>query len=523
MTDGQGSGHASFFSRFWHGEYSLPFSYWVISFVGNALVIVVLGAMAAAFQGADFNPYVLAGYVLLIWLLVVGWSVFHLVGVWRSATRYREEKREQNKFAMWGTLAQIALILGGINLVSEVLKIGVPQLQEAWQIAFENDPSIPDYTIRVMRNGTELEIGGGFKYGLANDVEKVIHASPQVKVVHLNSIGGRLGEAKKLARLIRSRGLATYTSAQCASACTIAFAAGRERWVKAGARLGFHRGSFAGQDLGDAVRVDLLEAGYERSFVDRAVSYPADKMWYPSAEELVAAHAISGVVDDYRFAASGYGIRSGTEDFTRELRKEPLLRAIEQADSSAFANLASQYQQGYVEGVPEGVILNDIRTRIMFPLIRSRLLTADDQILIDYAKLIADEYDELAAVDAETCFTYAATGGDSAKAFNLLGTGLKQRDRRLSERILTSGAIRRSTPSQQELRAMSAKVLGKLVARYGEAEVRLLMDTATVKPPQYAAFCRIAAALYREYAQLPPMEAGSVLSAAFKLIGSDIK
>src|SRR5262245_25068224 len=123
-------------------EYSLPFSYWVVSVLGNVFIIALLAVMAATFQGSDFNPYTLAGYVLLVWLLVIGWSVFHLVGVWRSATRYRHDKRSQNRSPFWGILAQIALILGGINLVSQVLKDGVPQLREIWRVAFENDPSI---------------------------------------------------------------------------------------------------------------------------------------------------------------------------------------------------------------------------------------------------------------------------------------------------------------------------------------------------------------------------------------------
>src|SRR5262249_57665242 len=105
--------------------------------------------------------------------------------------------------------------------------------------AFKNDPCIPDYTIRVMRNGSELEIAGGFKYGLANDVEKVMQASPGVNVVHLNSIGGRVGEARRLARLIRAKGLTTYTSRQCLSACPIPLATPRESSIRAPAHLRF--------------------------------------------------------------------------------------------------------------------------------------------------------------------------------------------------------------------------------------------------------------------------------------------
>lgn len=87
----------------------------------------------------------------------------------------------------------------------------------------------------------------------------------------------------------------------------------------------------------------------------------------------MAAQVISGVVDNYKFAASGYGIRPGTEDFASELRKEPLFQAMKRADSSAFANLARRYQQRYIEGVPEGIIIDNMRTRTMIPLIRARL------------------------------------------------------------------------------------------------------------------------------------------------------
>jgi hypothetical protein len=46
-----------------------------------------------------------------------------------------------------------------------------------------------------MRNGTEIEISGGFKYGLNDDFLRILNAAPRVEVVHLNSLGGRIGEA----------------------------------------------------------------------------------------------------------------------------------------------------------------------------------------------------------------------------------------------------------------------------------------------------------------------------------------
>jgi len=43
-------------------------------------------------------------------------------------------------------------------------------------MSFLDDPDIPAYSIRVMRNGTEAEITGGFKYGLTDDFVKILNA-----------------------------------------------------------------------------------------------------------------------------------------------------------------------------------------------------------------------------------------------------------------------------------------------------------------------------------------------------------
>jgi hypothetical protein len=521
MIDSQNSQHRNFFSRFWRGGYSLPFSYWVISFLGNIVVSALLVALMGAFGSAEFNPYLTALYICLVWLLVLAWGIFNIVGVWRSATRYREEKVKQNKSAGWALLAQVALLASAFNLASEFIKSGVPQLQESWNLAFENDRSIPDYTLRVMRNGTELEIAGGLKYGLASDVEKIIRASPQIKTIHLNSIGGRLGEAQKLGALIRSRGLITYTSSECLSACTIAFAAGAERWIKNNAKLGYHAGSFAGKDSSEGMRDALLQAGLNASFVARAISYTQTQMWYPTKSELLAARAISGTVDSYRFAVSGYGIRPGMEDFANELRKVSIFRAIEEIEPDTFAAIAREFQQRYIDGLPEGTIIDALRDSRMVPLIRSRLPKADDKTLVEYSNLIAEEYEVLGARDSRVCFEYAVKGG-STKALELFGPELRNRELALSEQVLRSTKTRTAlTEAQQEV--VYRKVFAKLAARYADADVRLLIEPEKVKPAQYAAYCRVSASMFREIGRLPLVEAGGVLSEFFKEANSPNK
>src|SRR6185369_12618268 len=116
------------------------------------------------------------------------------------------------------------------------------------------------YSLRLIRDGSEAEIAGGLKFGVAAQAAALFASAPNLKVLHLNSPGGRVGEAIELAELVRARGLATYSATSCVSACTVVFAAGRERYLRAGARLGFHRGIFAGNENAEAMRKLLLAA-----------------------------------------------------------------------------------------------------------------------------------------------------------------------------------------------------------------------------------------------------------------------
>ena len=173
------------------------------------------------------------------------------------------------------------------------------------------------------------EITAGFKYGLTDDFLKILHASPQIKVVHLNSVGGRIGEAESLNKVIRDRSLITYTSYRCFSACTVAFAGGRERWIHSRAKLGFHGPRFPGMsdaDMADSVRVQeeiFRNAGFETHFIKRALGTPNEDMWIPSLDEFREANVITNISNGGDFAASGFG-----EEVTRESMAADLMKAL---------------------------------------------------------------------------------------------------------------------------------------------------------------------------------------------------
>jgi hypothetical protein len=286
----------SVIARHWRGELPLWVSYWIFGFLGNvAVALIPIAAVAIFNTDKGYDPSSIFYATIVVWAGVLLVAIWQMVGVWRSATRYTAARAQLGERALWGNLAKIVIILGVLRLAGAVASEGLPQLGELYRIAFEGDPDIPAYSIRVMRDGTEAEIAGGFKYGLTNDFGVVTKANRQIKVVHLDSIGGRLGEGEKLFKLIRALGLNTYVSSKCLSACTLAFAGGQERFLLKGAVLGFHKGSFPGVSEGefDTVQQNVFAiAGFDRKFIEKALSTPHKDMWQPSPDILLAAKAL---------------------------------------------------------------------------------------------------------------------------------------------------------------------------------------------------------------------------------------
>jgi hypothetical protein len=289
----------NFIVRHWRGELKLWVSYWIVLFVGNFAAAIVIGIIVASvrLQGGFYPPGIFAAFIA-IWLCALVVSAWQFVGVWRSARRYKQERLAAGRFRFWGYAAQAMCVFGTLGAVATFANQGGPQIREAYRMAFANDPDIPDYTIRVTRDGAWAEIVGGVKYGLTDEFIKILAEPNRIKVVRLDSLGGRLGEAQRLYALIRDRGLSTYVSSRCMSACTLAFAGGRERYLRKGATLGFHRGSFPGvkdKELDDVQADVFRQAGFDAGFIATALATPNTDLWKPSEDELLKARVVTRV------------------------------------------------------------------------------------------------------------------------------------------------------------------------------------------------------------------------------------
>jgi hypothetical protein len=506
----------NFIVRHWRGENSLAWSYWGVAVVGYLLALgAIIGVNLLFSTDKGFDPG------SIFWVLVTTWSIvsvvllWQVVGTWRSATHHAARRTTANLGTGWATAAKIMLVLGVIRTIAEFAQGGALQLAETYDMAFRGDPRTPAYSLRVMRNGTEIEVSGGFKFGLTADFERVVSASPRIRVVHLTSTGGRIGEAAKLGKAISRRSLLTYVPTHCESACTLAFAAGRERWLHRNGKLGFHGPAFPGMTPADlevamsAWKAQYRTAGFARSFVDRALAVPSAEMWYPTSLELSVANAITDIAEGSEFAASGYETGATAELFAEILAKYvPAYAAMQARLPQDFQRIAGAYYDDYLNGLSETELVAAFRKQLA-QVIQVNKARADDAVLIEFAKVALDRYVALGQRDPSLCYRYAAGVGGPVNISNDVPQALIQRELALGERAITTAAPRPPiTP--QTLEALKDRVYAILAKRF-TAEKMGIFQLSSVPPVQHADYCNIMAAMYQEILALRPAEAALIL------------
>jgi hypothetical protein len=442
----------------------------LVSFFFTAAIrFVPWGAMV------DASPRVFSLAVILLWFLIGAVSFWQLAGIWSSAGNYLREGRSR----FWGVTAKVGTILGFLATVGNFLNVGVPQIRELAKIAAGMDQ--PDkYQVRLLRDGTEIEVAGRIGFGLAKEVRRTLDANPEVRIVHLNSPGGRVVEARALRDIIEARRLSTYTSSGCASACTLAYAAGRKRLVASNAQLGFHQYSFPGlrqsafEGEYDKDRRDWLSRGFDREFIDRAFSTPSSRLWRPTHRELLQWGFITGYADDDEVAVSGLGPEQ-VSNIEAEISKIPMCAALKTYEPDVYARLVADFRAGLQQGASREEI--KAKTTALFKTVyRKRLPHASDSAVRSFASLLLEQSATLSSIDPDLCYDFLYGGGRAAEAEGRFPPALVEREGAVMTEIIRSsseGAYQ--PPARDQIEGPMRRVLGDMVRRYGD-EVQILTN-----------------------------------------------
>lgn len=504
----------NFITRHWRGLYPLWAAYWVVGLLSNVIAIfAILLASQFMVTAIPFQPVAIWTFFVTLWCALVSLAIWQTVGIWRSASRRTLMRRAMGRRSAWSVVAKIAVCLGWVQLAAVVVKSAVPQIAEATRMAFLGDPDIPSYALRVMNNGTEADINGGIKYGLARDFEALLKASPGVRTVHLGSVGGRIGEGKKPFALIRAHGLDTYVETRCMSACTLAFAAGKERILRHGASLGFHRAAFPGSQSDETSGVErqiYLASGISAAFVDRALATNHAEIWKPTETELTEAKVVTRISTGGEFAIGGD--RLTREDWDTSLQKSaPVYPALKQARPADYNELVDIFTRGSSDGLPRAVLVAEAQVKL-HAVIRALLPLADDTVLIEVGKLRADEYRALQGQDLAACYKYVSGVTVEPAIVKLIPPELSLRERALQAKIVQPAQKRDAQGSTQPIWDKIKVNLAK--SGYTSADLDLF-GHKTVAPSSYARYCAAAIAIYGEVVRLPPAEAGQMLREMF--------
>lgn len=507
----------NFIARNWRGEFSLGITYWLFGFLGNIFAGIFAVIIVAAFQSdSGYRPTSIFATILAVWIVVVAIAVWQSVGIWRSANRHIRARALLGRKSWWARLAKVAVFIGALRLAATFLSSGGPQLVEAGRMSFLGDPGIPAYSMRVMRDGTESEIAGGFKYGLTDEFRKLLVASPQIKVVHLDSLGGRIGEAVKLNKVIRERGLDTYVSSKCVSACTVAFAGGAHRILKKGAIIGFHAPAFPGlskSDLAEALKVQkdiFATAGFDKEFTDKALSTPNSGLLKPASDALLRARVVTSISDGHDFAVSGLGTSPTRNDFGTMLQKAiPQMGTLKERFPAEYDSVVQAYYENFAGGKTEAEYQAAGREALAAAMAKLRPL-ADDAVLLDLGAVYADQYAALGSRSPAQCYQYASGRASGGGVSSEIPAALLARENEINKRVVETARVRPAVDAG----AVEAgwKKIGAVLTSKGIPNEQLnLLSAANVPAEKFAEYCTAATMLFREIGKLPEREAGAIL------------
>jgi hypothetical protein len=121
------------------------------------------------------------------------------------------------------------------------------------------------------KHGVVIQLSGmivpGDADALLNSVRRLEDGGKSIETVQLNSNGGNLGEAARLAAVIQQQRLSTAVTsgAVCASACFLAFAAGQPKFASRDARIGVHRAADkTGSETRSSAQATVLMGSFAR-------------------------------------------------------------------------------------------------------------------------------------------------------------------------------------------------------------------------------------------------------------------
>jgi hypothetical protein len=478
---------------------SLPTTFWINGLMIGGLAVGLLVTAANWFANADrsHESYQIVLALAASFVVVLAINIWQIVGIWRSAASHPSNGGS----VLWARSAQFFVVVAVLVVIFVDTQFELRRITENVHLALEDRNNGP-HAFHLLRGGTELEFSGVITLGTARDFARVLAASPNVKVLHLHSGGGRAADGFDMAQQVWSRKLETYVAVECSSACADIFLAGRQRWLGEHAKLGFHqpssaRGSDAGLRLASQYQREYFASrGVPADFIDKVLSTPGSSIWYPTREELLRAHVISGIAEAGKFAVS-----VEVAKIEAALLRVPIYASLKQAAPKVF----QEFLNGLAGEIDEGATAQDIITSAdnqFTELVNHLLPHASDRLVLEHTSIFVGYLDRLKTTDPESCAAMADAEGatfraDLARQF----PELSKRELAFRQALIATANLDRPVPEQSQIDPDLKVVFTKMREQFGDDAD--LLDKDLLEPSQYKRFCEITVSFYLEAMKLP--------------------
>ena len=201
--------------------------------------------------------------------------------------------------------------------------------------------------------------------------------------------------------------------------------------------------------------------------------------------------------------------RLSREDFSEAMRKSmSLLDSLSRKFPKQYEDLVSESYEKLSNGYPEAETAIAMR-RKAFTMIKALLPLADDDVLIDLNRIVAEKYRVLSRLNASLCYAFG-TGADSPEIGSAFPDDLLRRERDLYERAIAT-ATPRPAPDPRKTGGLQAALRRALLARGVTESQFALLDAPQIAPDQHAQYCDVTILLFREIGNLPQEDAALVM------------
>ncbi len=361
-----------------------------------------------------------------------------------------------------------------------------------------------DWSIHVL-NEREIDLSGLMTKGIGVDFAKAVDANPGLKLVHVNvGRGGSVNEALVLAEVISRTKMDTYVPRNCGGSCTIVAAAGAQRYLRSGAKLGYGNYDVPGKGpLDPATWQSLYKTPFPADFVAKGVAARLDQIWVPTPQELLAAGAVTQIVTGEKFAASDMAI--GAVGIENDLLKLRVFRVIKEREPAQFAALIDRFRTAAATGVPVEQ-LRIVGLNWLGGLRAKYVPHAEDQAVTAFIKLVLEEAESVARQDIAACHAVLSGGAvpGAEHAIALIPKKLREKESAILANIFESADPARPLPDPANTDAL----LEQIVARMGPDGDLLDQASDPSTPPEIG--CRVSLSLYRALLTLPPKDSAAL-------------